>query len=499
MGMVSFLQRITARGHQSIDGASLAVLRFGLGLLIVYDALRKGGDFFSRNDGKVFTFPLHGFEWVPSAGEYGVEASWLWAACGAAISIGLFYRAACILAFILAGWGFVQAQEYYLNHYYLLLLVNFLMILVPAHRCWSVDALIGRVRPVRRIHLWLLKGQVEIVLLYAGIVKINHDWLMGEPLRSWLLARRDISVIGPLLDYEAAFYAASYGTILLHILGAPLLFFKRTRLPIFAVYCLFHLSNHHLFDIGIFPWMTIALTTIFFAPDWPRRAMFFFPWAQGKSTVLPPKIGVSYASSGLFAGFVVFWLSVQALFPLRHLAHPGDVSWTYEGHMFSWRMKLVDRESAGLQLINVDSISGRVYLPPLPDLLSLRQERKVFTRPRLVAQLAAQQPSLVSALFGGTVDAVYALMPVSVNGRPYQPLIKPQVNLLSVQANTPARTWLTLNMEHKDPAPKPASEIHHTPPASALQAAGLGQSSACHDAKDGWIICEMARPKFAEY
>lgn len=494
MDMVSIWKRFLTRGSEGIDGASLAVVRMGLGLLIVYDALRKGGDFFSRNDGKAFTFPLQGFEWVPSAGTYGDEAAFLWAACGLAISMGAAYRTACLLSFLLAGWGFVQAQEYYLNHYYLLLLVNFLMILVPAHRVWSVDAWLFSTSPVRRFHMWLLKGQVEIVLLYAGIVKINHDWLLGEPLRSWLAARRDITIFGPLLEYEAAFYVASYGSILLHILGAPLLFFRKTRLPIFLLYCLFHLSNHHLFDIGIFPWMTIALTTLFFAPDWPRRILSRVSVAAGK----PAVAASGYGLSGIFPVFLIVWLSTQALFPLRHLVYEGDVTWTYEAHKFSWRMKLVDRETAGLRMIAVDQEAGQVYIVPLSSLLSPRQARKVPTRPRLVVQLAHQQPPLIRSLFGGSIDSVHVIMPVSVNGRPYQPLIKPFVNLLRIKETTPPRKWLSLQMETKNPAPKPGSVLYQMQPASVMQTIRLGLPSACDTAVGGWIICDMATTQMAK-
>ena len=37
--------------------------------------------------------------------------------------------------------------------------------------------------------------------------------------------------------------------------------------------------NASLFQIGVFPWVMIFLTTIFFAPDWPRRMLpsFFKP------------------------------------------------------------------------------------------------------------------------------------------------------------------------------------------------------------------------------
>ena len=104
-----------------------------------------------------------------------------------------------------------------------------------------------------RLHLWLLKGQTEVVLIYAGLVKINSDWLNLEPLRTWLLESQDRVFFGWIWQYDAVVAASSYGVIALHIVGAPLLLWKPTRLPVVLVYCGFHVCNHLIFDIGIFP------------------------------------------------------------------------------------------------------------------------------------------------------------------------------------------------------------------------------------------------------
>jgi len=40
-----------------------------------------------------------------------------------------------------------------------------------------------------------------------------------------------------------------------------------------VIYFAFHLMNHFMFNIGIFPWVAMAGTLIFLEPDWPRRAL----------------------------------------------------------------------------------------------------------------------------------------------------------------------------------------------------------------------------------
>ena len=63
------------------------------------------------------------------------------------------------------------------------------------------------------------------------------------------------------------------GLVLKCIIGAPLLLVKATRGWVMAIYFAFHLMNHFMFNIGIFPWLAMAGTLLFLEPDWPRRAV----------------------------------------------------------------------------------------------------------------------------------------------------------------------------------------------------------------------------------
>ena len=165
-------------------------------------------------------------------------------------------------------------QARYLNHFYLVIIVSFLMILIPAHRTFSIDALIWpkiKSALIPMWSVWLFRVQFEIILLYAGIVKINPDWLRLEPLGMWLSRNDHWAIIGPYFNQDWMVAMGAYGVILLHVIGAPLLLYKRTRLAVMILYCSFHLMNHFLFNIGIFPWLTFAATFVFFDPDWPKQ------------------------------------------------------------------------------------------------------------------------------------------------------------------------------------------------------------------------------------
>ena len=112
---------------------------------------------------------------------------------------------------------------------------------------------------------------MEVIYIYAGLVKINPDWLALHPLKEWFANRSDYPVIGQFFIKDWAVAMAAYGVIALHLIGAPLLLFKKTRLYVFAVYAGFHLLNVWIFNIGIFPWLTLLSTLIFFDPAWPKQ------------------------------------------------------------------------------------------------------------------------------------------------------------------------------------------------------------------------------------
>ena len=166
---------------------------------------------------------------------------------------------------------FLLDQLLYLNHFYMIALFGLLLGCTDAHRCWSLDRRLGRIGGTTKVPLWnllILQFQVEVILIFAGLVKIEVDWLRGEPLRTWML-ERPWSPLSSLFEVHWITLAAPVLIVLLHTVGAPLLLWSKTRLWVFLLYCAFHVTNAHLFNIGVFPWMTIAATTILFSPEWP--------------------------------------------------------------------------------------------------------------------------------------------------------------------------------------------------------------------------------------
>ncbi len=444
---------------QPVDAASLAVFRILFGGIMFWEVLRywSHGWIVRYYVDKPFLFKYYGFEWVhpwPGDGMF-----WHFGVLGAAalgVATGTLYRLSSVVVLVCFTYIFLLSQARYLNHFYFVILIAALMCVVPAHRYWSVDAWRKpRIRSatVPRWAVWALIIQFEIVLLHAGLVKINPDWLRAQPLLEWFGNRADYAYLGGLLAQEWFAWVASYGAIALHILGAPLLLWRKTRLGVFFLYVGFHLCNAYLFSIGIFPWVTIAATLMFFEPDWPRRvARWLRRLATGRGVgvnaaalgAYQPRLDESYHAgtrTRLLLAALGAFLLFQALFPLRHYLYPGDVAWTEEGHRFAWRMKLRDKDADALFVVR-DPDTGRQWIIRNASYLDPRQRRKMATRPDMILQFAHHVAAVSQREWGVDEPEVYAEVRCSLNGRPYALLIDPERDLMTIERNLQPAGWI---------------------------------------------------------
>ncbi len=435
-----------ARLFEPVDGASLAVFRILFGLIMAWEVWRyaSAGWIATHFLDPEWRFPYPGFAWVtpwPGDGMY-----WHFAAMGVLavlIALGLFYRLATALFAIAFAYVFLLDQARYLNHFYLVLLFAVLMVFVPANRVWSLDALMSRrTRPgfVPAWSLWLLRAQLEIVLVFAGLVKIDRDWLRLEPLATWLARNSDMPLVGPLLLTDTVAAIGVWSAILIHLVGAPLLLFRATRIWAFAAYVVFHLMNAALWNIGIFPWFTIAATLLFFDPDWPRRIWSRFTGAAATIPAVPAPMP-SHARRHAILALAGCWLVVQILVPLRFLAYPGFVSWHEQGHNFSWQMMLRDKDGIVLFAVH-DPATGEEWLVEPADFLTTRQVRKMAGRPELIRLFAHRLQAVWRDEHGMEDVEVRALTSASLNGRPAQPLVDPSRDLTKVGYTWGPSDWI---------------------------------------------------------
>jgi vitamin K-dependent gamma-carboxylase len=434
-----------ARLFAPVDIASLVYFRILFGAILLVEVWRY---FHNRWIAMEFIrprfhFTYYGFEWVhpwPGNGMYyHLAALGILAVC---ILAGFAYRISTVLFFLGFTYMFLLEQAIYLNHFYFVGLVSFLMIFVPAHRKFSVDALL---RPgiasefAPAWSLWALRAQMGFVYFFGGVAKLNSDWLQGWPLRLWMPQRLDLPLLWRFRDQVWLALAFSYSGILLDLLAVPLLLWRRSRPYMFAVLALFHLTNSNLFDIGIFPWFATAMTALHFEPDWPRRLLGLAPPALLPTAARSSNEHQRFRTATL-AGLALYF-AIQILLPLRHWLYPGDVAWTDEGHRFSWRMKLRDKQGAAAFQIT-DPETGQSWTANLGRYLPRWQYNEMVERPDMLQQFAQylgdQETQPGHARVQVRVDAE-----ISLNGRRRQPMIDPSVDLGAIPRSLRPASWIT--------------------------------------------------------
>ena len=519
--MTGRLARLCTWASHPVSGQSLAVFRIVFGFLMLNDVvyvLTQGWLTFYYVERDIL-FPYFGLAVPP------LPAPWLhllWGACGLCcvlVALGAFYRPAIWGFNAIFIYFFLLDQTVYLNHFYMIALFGLLLGCTDAHRCWSVDRRLGLIRGPRDVPFWnvlILQFQVEVVLVFAGLVKIEIDWLRGEPLRIWML-ERTWSPLSPLFEIHWITLAAPVLIVLLHVVGAPLLLWSKTRLWVFLLYCAFHVVNAHLFDIGVFPWMTIAATTILFAPDWPSallrrtgavltrlarrpprlpalagRALRYIagspPKREGKAAPFRP------LHPALLAALVLYAL-VQVWLPVRDTLFEGHVGWTEEGQKFSWRMMLYTYDADGRFLVVAPDGEAWFVYPRAH--LDAAQAYMVFTKPEALLHFVHRLEERYAERGAGAVR-IYADIGKSVNGKPFRRFVDHTVDLAAVDGMNwlGDEPWL-LRPEREQAAPGLAPDWY--PPITAarfgamLDALGDGEPAADDVAADAAAPSALAR------
>ena len=450
-------ERVRRALSAPVDVAWLAALRVLFGLMLSISALRFVyfdwvTQFFVAP--RVF-FKYWGFAWVEPLSRIGMLAVfWALSLLGVMVAIGLCFRIAAAL--LVLGFTYVQLIDVttYLNHYYLVSLLGLLLALSPAHRAWSLDALL---RPVKaRSHVqagwhWLFRFQVGVVYTFAGLAKAHSDWLLhAQPLRIWLGSHTSMPLLGPLFAHEVTAVAMSWGGFLFDTLVPWLLLWRRTRPYAYVLLIGFHTLVGVLFPIGMFPVIMIVAALVFFPADWPRALLVRLGLARvGSAGAEAEPRAVSHFAMLLGA----LYCALQVMLPLRFLAYGGNVRWHEQGMRFSWRV-MVREKNASITYRVHSKVLNRTWDVAPSRYLTAVQAREMAGQPDLILQLAHHIGREFTRRVRGPVEVrVEAL--VSLNGRRSALLIDPDVDLTRVRDGLARASWIL---------PAPADRPPHTRP-----------------------------------
>ncbi len=436
--------------NKRTHAAPLAVFRIFFGLMMLASIVRFWANGWIKKlyiDPQLF-FSYYGFEFVKPIGEYTYL---LFVICGLSalgVALGYRYKTSIIIFFLSFTYIELMDKTTYLNHYYFISLLSFIMIFLPANAYFSMDARRNPNLAFEFIPAWTIdsiKLLLGIVYFYAGLAKLNSDWLVhAMPLKIWLPSRFDLPLLGDLLQQNWVIYAFSWGGAAFDLCIPFLLFNRKTRFPAFLLVITFHVLTRMLFPIGMFPYIMIVSTTIFFSTKVHLKVLSFFSRMFSiKKSVFNNSKTLSMIDTRnhqwklyLVSVFFVF----QILFPFRYLFYPDELFWTEEGYRFSWRVMLMEKAGyAQFKIVNSDT--GEAFHVDNSDFLTAFQEKQMATQPDFILEYAQFLKKHFESQ-GHQNLKIYVDSYVAINGRRSKTYIDPQVNLLDYKDNFKHKNWI---------------------------------------------------------
>ncbi|MEL6718517.1 MAG: HTTM domain-containing protein [Bacteroidota bacterium] len=306
------------------------------------------------------------------------------------IILGLFYRVSSLLFLFLFTYVELLDKAYYLNHYYLVTTLVFWLTLVPANRWYALDTfLFPRIKSTTcaNWHILIFKVQLSIVYFFAGLAKVNSDWLLrAQPLAIWLPGRYELPIIGSWLHYKEVAFLFSWIGCIYDLTIWIFLWIKKTRPYAYFMVIIFHILTAILFPrIGMFPLIMITSTVIFFSPTWHQKVLSYLPFSSSLDTEIVQK---SKPKWSLYATTIFLaYFAIQLYLPFRYLQYSGNLFWHEKGYRFSWRVMLMEKNGYTSIIVRdpLENIQKEVdkdqYLTPF-------QKQQMRSQPDMILQFA---------------------------------------------------------------------------------------------------------------
>ena len=417
------------------SAAPLMVFRFGFGLMMLVSVIRFWAYGWIRKLYILpdFFFSYRYFEWVKPLGQWTYLLFALAGLAAVCVMLGYRYRLAMLAFFLSFTYIELMDKTTYLNHYYFVSLLSFLLLWMPIPDGFRAPE---RGKKDYTFYVNALRIFVGVVYFYAGLAKLNSDWLLSaQPLATWLPGRDHLPLVGGLLRERWVHFVFAWAGALYDLAIPFLLWWNRSRTVAFLLVVVFHVMTWILFPIGMFPWIMIVSALVFFDDDTHQRIL------AALRKVLPAlRDHIPRPSKTLARAMVVLLLLFHVLFPFRHLLQRDELFWTENGFRFSWRVMLI--EKAGMATFRVEDRGGdRRVSVNNREFLSTFQEKQMSTQPDFILEYGHYLAEEYRAR-GFADPAVYVESYVALNGRMSRAYVDPAVDLTTIDPDTPPREWL---------------------------------------------------------
>ena len=437
----------------------LVTFRVIFGLMMCYSTLRfiSKGWITDLYVTPKFFFTYYGFDWIKPLNEEGMYfLFYLMVVLSILIAIGLFYRLSIISFFTIFTYIELIDKTNYLNHYYFVSLISFLLIFLPANKYFSTDSYFKICKSHIKVSAWSInsiKLQIIIVYVFAGIAKLNSHWLLdAQPLINWLKHQSDIPIIGDLLTYDITAYLFSWGGAIFDLFIIFFLIHKRTRITAYVLIILFHVLTALMFPIGVFPIVMIFSTLIFFSSHFHQLIIQFI----SKITLKTRSVQTHHISQKIIpsSGYKILfgiYFTLQLLLPVRFLLYPGKLFWTEQGYRFSWRVMLIEKAGYSQFYVHEEkedrqlAINNRNYL-------TKQQIKMMSTQPDMILQYAQYLSEVYSdstfveyngeTISLGKNPKITAKVEVSLFNQGSKPFIDENINLTKEKRGFAHKSWI---------------------------------------------------------
>ena len=259
-----------------------------------------------------------------------------------------------------------------------------------------------------------------------------------------LPANDHLPVIGGLLDQTWVAFVFSWFGAFFDLSIGFLLLYKPTRKIAYLLVVIFHVFTGWLFKIGMFPYIMIFVTVIFFSEEFHLKIIQWLRSIFNKSSMqvedVPVRLIFSPVKEKIVYALLSVYIFLQVILPFRFLLYPGTLFWTEEGYRFSWRVMLMEKGGTTFFYVK-DPATGRKgevineeYLTPL-------QEKMMETQPDMMLQYAHYLSDVYKTK--GIKDPIVTVESyVTLNGSSNQLYIDSTVDLSKEKENFLPKKWI---------------------------------------------------------
>lgn len=397
----------------------------------------------------ILHFHHFGMEWIHPLPYEGMLLLFILMGClSLLIAFDIFAKFSVIIYTICFSYFHFSDATIYLNHYYLISVIGFLLSFLP-------NQLSSKHR-IPFYYVFFFRIQIGLVYFFGGLAKINSDWILEAlPLSLWL--QQVEGKIGmPSIEYIlllplTAYLFSWFGLVFDLLIPFLLAFSKTKKIYFYFLIILFHSLTSILFPIGIFPLLMILLSTIYFSPNWPNnfiKGLKLSNIFQDRKKNFHLLIFIEKIQNSKFYKsiyfkdskfyFLLIFITIQILIPLRSFAYSGSTLWTEDGIKFSWRVMVAEKVGdIEFTLSGIDpehsnkitqiTINPQLYLTPY-------QYRMMAISPEQIVQFAKFLENKYHNESWVEIK-IFAKSRVSLNGSKAKPLISRELDLTQININ----------------------------------------------------------------